>query len=133
LTEESGKNGIPPLIADGPGEEGNLLRERGRLAYYEICTNLVNTYTPANANLLRTVPDPTNRLGIYAYRLPDSRVSGIWVSYEDPENAAKKAQYARVKGLGGVALVDLSLDDFKGICDVTRVQYPILRAVKYNV
>lgn len=104
------------------------------MAYYEICPTLVLASNPNTAStLLKKVPDPTNRLGTYAYRLPASKVKGIWISYEDPEVAGKKAYYAKLKGLGGVAIVDLSLDDFKGSCDATRTQFPILRAVKLNL
>lgn len=66
--------------------------------------------------------------GIYAYRLPDSDdKGGIWIAYEDPESAANKAAYAKAKGLGGVGVDDLTLDDFRGSCN--RDEYAILRAV----
>jgi len=135
LTSESGKSGTPPLKADGAGEKGQYLKTEGIMAYYEFCPNVVSlTSTTASATQLRKVPDTTNRLGTYAFRLPhDSKSKGLWISYDDPEVAAKKAQYARLKGLGGVAIVDLTLDDFKGTCDNTRNLYPILRAAKQNV
>lgn len=135
LTSDSGKTGIPPLKADGPGEAGPYLKEKGTMAYYEICSILTSMNTPnAASTLLRKVSDITNRLGTYSFRLPsDSKSKGLWVSYEDPEVAGKKAYYARLKGLGGVAIVDLSLDDFKGTCDVARTKFPIVQSVKVNL
>jgi chitinase len=134
MTTDSGKTGVPPVKVDGPGEAGPYLKEEGTMAYYEICPILVSASSPNTAStLLKKVPDPTNRLGAYAYRLPASKVKGIWISYEDPEVAGKKAYYAKLKGLGGVAIVDLSLDDFKGSCDATRTKFPILHAVKLNL
>lgn len=66
-------------------------------------------------------------LGDYAYRLPnENEEGGIWIAYEGPEAAANKAAYAKSKGLGGIAVDDLTLDDFHGVC--TRNKYSILRA-----
>ena len=132
LTSDSGKTGVPPLKADGPGEQGPYLKEEGTMAYYEICP-LLTTANDAASTLLKKVTEPTNRLGTYAYRLPASKVKGIWVSYEDPEVAGKKAYYAKVKGLGGVAIVDLSLDDFKGSCTAASTKFPIVQSVKLNL
>lgn len=73
--------------------------------------------------------DPSKRLGSYAYRLPKkSDDTGLWVGYEDTESAAYKAAYVKNKGLGGVAIFDLSLDDPRGVCDGHT--FPILRAAK---
>lgn len=76
----------------------------------------------------RRVPDPTKNLGTYAFRLPKDDVKGIWISFEEPETAKQKAQYVKQNGLGGIALMDLSLDDARGICDSNK--FPILKAVK---
>lgn len=103
------------------------------MAYYEICPLLVTSSASSAATLLKKVPDPQNRLGTYAYRLPASKVKGIWISYEDPEVAGKKAYYARSKGLGGIAIVDLSNDDFRGSCDATHTKFPILVKAKLNL
>lgn len=69
---------------------------------------------------------------MYAFRLPDENENGgIWVGYEDPDSVGNKAAYAKAKGLGGVAMVDLSLDDFRGLCSGDK--YPLLRAAKYRL
>lgn len=134
LTSDSGKTGVPPLKADGPGEEGPYLKESGTMAYYEICPLLTTSHDPNTAStLLKKVPDQTNRLGTYAYRLPASKVKGIWISYEDPDVAGKKAYFAKVKGLGGVTVIDLSTDDFRGSCTAALTKFPILQSVKFNL
>lgn len=70
--------------------------------------------------------------GTYAFRLPDDDGEhGIWVGYEDPDTAGNKASYVKAKGLGGVSINDLSLDDFRGLC--TGDKYPILRAAKFRL
>lgn len=134
LTSESGNSGVPPLLADGAGEEGTHSKIKGTLAYYETCTKIVSpTNANAPAHLLRRVPDPNKRLGTYAYRLqrPDHDQEGFWISFEEPETAAQKANYVKTKGLGGVAVVDMSLDDARGVCDGSK--FPILRSAKINL
>nr|ABM55664.1 putative imaginal disc growth factor [Maconellicoccus hirsutus] len=133
LTTDSGKTGVPPVKkADEEGEEGAYLKEKGRMAYYEICPILSTDANPPST-LLKKVTDSTYRTGSYAFRPADSKKKGIWVSYEDPDVAAKKAYYAKLKGLGGVAIMDLSLDDFKGSCDKTGVKFPITTQAKINL
>lgn len=74
----------------------------------------------------------TSITGTYAFRLPDDNGDGgIWVGYEDPDTAGNKAAYVRAKGLGGIAVDDLTLDDFRGLC--TGDKYPILRAAKFRL
>lgn len=69
--------------------------------------------------------------GTYAFRLPGDDVDGIWAGYEDTDIAGTKAAYVKAKGLGGIAIVDLSLDDFRGLC--TGDKYPLLRAAKFRL
>lgn len=68
-------------------------------------------------------------LFIFQYRLPDEKGNfGVWVSFEDPETAGNKAGYAKTNGLAGVAIHDLTMDDFRGAC--TGEKFPILRAAR---
>lgn len=136
LEDGATQTGVPPIrdISE-PGPQGIHSKQPGLLSYSEICTKLPN---PSNNNLkgedapLRKVTDPSKRFGTYAYRIPDSDGNfGIWVGYEDPDTASNKGGYVRDKGLGGVAIHDLSYDDFRGTC--TGDKYPILRAAKYRV
>lgn len=119
----------------GPAAPGIQTKQEGVLSYPEICTKLTN---PQNKDLkgengpIRKVGDPTKRYGSYGFRLPDSSGSfGIWLGYEDPETAGNKAAYVRAKNLGGVAIFDLTLDDFRGACSGDK--FPILRAARYRL
>lgn len=136
MIEDSGITGVPPLRTDKEGIiEGIQTKTPGLLSWPEVCSKLPN---PGNMHLkgedapLRKVGDPTKRFGSYAYRLPDNDGNfGMWVGYEDPDTAGNKAGYVRAKGLGGIGIFDLSLDDFRGSC--TGDKFPILRAAKYRL
>ncbi|XP_034099995.1 chitinase-like protein Idgf3 [Drosophila albomicans] len=126
-----------PVVTNTNGEAqaGPQTKTPGMLNWAEICKLLPN---PSNVNgkggdaPIKRVSDSTKRLGSFAYRVADSDgAHGLWVSYDDPETAGSKAQYARAKNLGGVALFDLTLDDFRGQC--TGDRFPMLRAIKYRL
>lgn len=133
---------LSPLIfnlvnekTEGPGAQGIQSNIPGLLSWAEICAKLPN---PSNQNLkgedapLRRVNDPSKRFGSYAFRVPDSDKNfGVWVGFEDPDTAGNKAAYVRAKGLGGISIFDLSLDDFRGSCSGDK--FPILRAAKYRL
>ncbi|XP_063224307.1 chitinase-like protein EN03 [Bacillus rossius redtenbacheri] len=130
LTADSAPSGVPPLDADGPGAEGSLTTTPGLLAYPEVCALIPNPNQRVTGSLLRKVSDPSQKLGTYAFRLPDPETEegGLWVGYEDPDTAGNKATYARHKGLGGITAADITLDDFKGVC--SGYKYPVLKAAK---
>ncbi|KAK4880772.1 hypothetical protein RN001_008918 [Aquatica leii] len=131
MTKDSGLSGVPPIDhIKGPGEAGPNTKEEGLLSYEEVCVLLSNPQHLPNS--LRKVGDPTGKYGTYAFKLPEkSGHGGMWVSYEDPHTAENKASYVRSKGLGGIAIVDLTLDDFRGLC--TGNKYPILRAARLRL
>ncbi|GBP97637.1 Chitinase-like protein EN03 [Eumeta japonica] len=133
LDSESEIAGVPPIHTDGAGEAGPYTKTEGILSYPEICAKLINpNHQKGMRPYLRKVTDPSKRFGTYAFRLPDdSGEAGLWISYEDPDTAGQKASYVKSKGLGGVSIVDLSMDDFRGLC--TGDKYPILRAAKYRL
>ncbi|XP_071451236.1 chitinase-like protein EN03 [Hetaerina americana] len=116
---------LPPATSEGPGEVGPYTNTLGMLAYYEICHNISH---PGIGDMfgLSNFPDPTRKLGPYAHRCGDH--NPIWVGYDDLDFAGAKAAYAKSKGLGGIAMWDISLDDFGGVCSVTK--FPLLRAAK---
>ncbi|XP_046478950.1 chitinase-like protein Idgf4 [Neodiprion pinetum] len=130
LTADSQISGVPPLDVDGPGAEGPQTLTPGLLSYTEVCTRLTETTL---GTILRRVSDPSKKYGSYAYQSYNDATGadGIWVGYEDPDTAGNKANYVKAKGLGGVAIVDLSLDDFRGVC--TGDKFPITRAAKYKL
>ncbi|XP_012288384.1 chitinase-like protein Idgf4 isoform X2 [Orussus abietinus] len=129
LTSDSQISGVPPIETDGPGAEGPHTATPGLLSYAEVCSRL----TEHAVGRLRRVGDPSKKYGSYAYQPYNEETSadGIWVGYEDPDTAGNKASYAKAKGLGGVAIYDISLDDFRGVC--TGDKFPITRAAKYKL
>nr|QFZ95587.1 imaginal disc growth factor [Acanthobrahmaea europaea] len=133
LDSDSEIAGVPPLHTDGAGEAGPYTKIEGLLSYPEVCAKLINpNHQKGMRPHLRKVTDPSKRFGTYAFRLPDDNgEGGLWVSYEDPDTAGQRASYVKSKNLGGVSLVDLSLDDFRGTC--TGDKYPLLRAAKYRL
>lgn len=124
--------GAPPVAADGEAAEGVQTRTRGLYSYPEICGMIlsqVNKDLKGEHAPLKKVVDPTKRYGTYAFRLPDENGSnGIWVGFEEPESAGSKASFVRGKGLGGVAVFDLSLEDFRGAC--SGAKFPIVTKIK---
>ncbi|XP_039484715.1 imaginal disk growth factor 6 [Drosophila santomea] len=136
LTDDSGDTGVPPVkdVKDEAPVGGNS-QVAGIYSWPEVCAllpNQNNAYSKGASAPLTKVQDPAKRFGSYAYRAADKKGdNGIWVSFEDPDTAADKAGYVRTENLGGVALFDLSYDDFRGLC--TNEKYPILRAVKYRL
>ncbi|XP_034943964.1 chitinase-like protein Idgf4 [Chelonus insularis] len=129
LTSDSAISGVPPIVTDGPGAEGPHTTTPGLLSYGEVCARL----TESSVGRLRRVGDPSKKYGSYAYQPynSDTGADGIWVGYEDPDTAGNKASYAKAKGLGGVAIYDLSTDDFRGTC--TGDKFPIVRAAKLKL
>ena len=77
---------------------------------------------------MKRTPDFSKNQGPFAYRSPkDSETAGIWVSYEEPESVVHKKSYVLSNGLGGIGLSDLSMDDFRGSCNLGR-KFPLLKA-----
>ncbi|XP_030381285.1 chitinase-like protein Idgf5 [Scaptodrosophila lebanonensis] len=132
MSRDSGITGYPPIPAtEGAAPMGKQTGVPGLLSWPEVCELLQVPFNKDKAPL-RKVGDPTKRFGIYAYHAAeDEGEKGIWVGYEDPTSAAIKAGYVHAKGLGGVALFDISLDDFRGQC--ADEKYPILRSIKYKL
>ncbi|XP_053678897.1 mucin-5AC-like [Anopheles nili] len=102
--------------ADGPGEQGDATREKGYLAYYEICSNLKESSD-------WTVVQPNSKaMGPYAYK------GNQWVGYDDEAIARRKAKYVAENGLGGIMFWSIDNDDFRGTCH--GKPYPIIEAAK---
>lgn len=136
LTKDSNQSARPIVTnTDGPAFGGPQSKKPGLLSWTEICLSLPS---PSNAGktgsqaALQQVSDDKRKFGVYAYRLPDANGEhGVWTSYDNPETAAIKAGYAKNRNLGGIALFDLTLDDFRGQCSGDK--YPMLRAIKYRL
>ncbi|XP_030240858.1 probable chitinase 10 [Drosophila navojoa] len=103
--------GIP---ASGPGDAGELTKQPGMLAYYEICQRI-------RKQKWQTGRDAERKSGPYAM-LRDQ-----WVGYEDAASVEAKARYAVNNDFGGVAAWTVDLDDFQNRC--CSEPFPLLRAV----
>lgn len=105
----------PGSPAEGPAEAGKATREKGYLAYYEICEKI------AAEDWIVEKPDP-EAVGPYAFKGDE------WVGYDDEEAVMKKAQYVRDQELGGIMFWSIDNDDFRGTC--TGRKYPLIEAAK---
>ncbi|XP_047533085.1 mucin-5AC isoform X2 [Vanessa atalanta] len=127
--------------ADGPGEQGDATREKGYLAYYEICEALKpknkkraiasdEEYEEDSSSEEEeeeeedwTVMYPNkNAMGPVAYK------GNQWVGYDDIDIVKKKAEYVAENGLGGIMFWSIDNDDFRGTCH--GKPYPLIEAAK---
>lgn len=132
LTPNSGLSGLPVVPdTDGSAQQSH----QGMFSWPEICAKLSRNNTGEYRGKkapLRKVTDLTQKYGNYALRPADENGEyGLWVSFDDPDFAGIKAAYAKSRNLGGVALFDLSNDDFLGLC--TGEKFPIVRSAKYFI
>ncbi|XP_031766318.2 mucin-5AC isoform X3 [Galleria mellonella] len=128
--------------ADGPGEQGDATREKGYLAYYEICEALKpkekkrsvrqnddeddeeedsEESTEVDEPWTVMYPNP-NAMGPVAFK------GNQWVGYDDVEIVKKKAEYVAENGLGGIMFWSIDNDDFRGNCH--EKPYPLIEAAK---
>ncbi len=101
--------------AEGPAEQGKATREKGYLAYYEICEKI------ASDSWIVERPDP-EAVGPYAYKGDE------WVGYDDEETVAMKAKYVADQELGGIMFWSIDNDDFRGTCNGRK--YPLIETAK---
>ncbi|XP_013411097.1 chitotriosidase-1 [Lingula anatina] len=95
------------------GEAGAYTKTEGALAYFEICELVYKGVTRRWDGVQQ---------GPYLYR------DSLWVGYDSPRSVGIKSSYVMRKGLGGVMLWALDLDDFSGnFCKKGR--YPLLTTV----
>uniref|UniRef100_A0A2P2I1P3 Mucin-5AC-like n=1 Tax=Hirondellea gigas TaxID=1518452 RepID=A0A2P2I1P3_9CRUS len=90
--------------AIGPATPGKYTKEKGFLAFYEVCELMANEGWEAQKPYPRTV-------GPYAHKGDE------WVGYDDEGMVTTKAEYVRETGLGGIMFWSLDTDDFHGICN----------------
>lgn len=106
--------------AAGPGTPGQSTDIPGLMSYLEICEQLNKV---AASPLTKIITDVSEN-GNVAYRFKSGGFEGMWVAYESPESAKSKADFVKNQDLGGIAICDLSLDDYRGDCHGRT--YPIL-------
>ncbi|KZC14844.1 Acidic mammalian chitinase [Dufourea novaeangliae] len=102
--------------ADGPGIEGDATREKGYLAYYEICDSL------GQSEDWEVIQPNPKAMGPYAFK------GDQWVGYDDEDIVRLKARYANDKNLGGIMFWTIDNDDFRGKCHDRP--YPLIEAAK---
>jgi len=96
----------PPPAPDAcAGTAGQYTAQTGFLAYYEICSAI-------QSGGWTVVTNPGLLMGPYSYSLSTKQ----WVGYDDVNMAIHKTSYALSKGLGGVMVWDMSMDDFHNTC-----------------
>ncbi|KAJ8319360.1 hypothetical protein KUTeg_004451 [Tegillarca granosa] len=100
--------------AKGAGSAGSFTREKGFLAYYEVCEKLNQGWTSV-WNDQQQVP--------YAYN------GDQWVGYDNVKSIEIKSRYIVERGLGGGMIWALDLDDFNGKTCNTG-DYPLINAMK---
>lgn len=98
----------------GPGNAGEITRQPGMLAYYEICQMIRKQKWLSGR-------DGSGKSGPYATS------KNQWVGYEDPDSVAVKAKYVVNSGFGGIAAWTLDLDDFSNQC--CNEAFPLLKSV----
>ena len=54
-----------------------------------------------------------------------------WVSYEDPRSVEEKVTYVNMKGMAGLAVNHIAMDDFRGECSNTT--FPLLRSIQAHL
>ncbi|KAG5346619.1 CHIT1 protein, partial [Acromyrmex charruanus] len=102
--------------ADGPGTEGEATREKGYLAYYEICESIIDS------DEWEVVQPNPKAMGPYAFK------DNQWVGYDDEDIVKLKAHYVNEKKLGGIMFWSIDNDDFRGKCHGRP--YPLIEAAK---
>ncbi|XP_058453659.1 endochitinase-like [Malaya genurostris] len=108
--KDSNKNGLGAPI-EGAGEKGEFTASEGFMAFYEICKRIQNSWT-------------INRDG--TGKVPFISQNDQWIGYDDIESLELKVNLVKQKGLAGIMIYALDMDDFHGICGR---RYPILEYI----
>nr|XP_006218557.1 chitotriosidase-1 isoform X5 [Vicugna pacos] len=102
-------------LATGPGTPGPFTKERGLLAYYEICS--------WKGAAERRTEDQ---------KVPYAFQGNQWVGFDDVESFKAKVSYLKQKGLGGAMVWTLDMDDFAGFfCN--QGQYPLIKMLSLEL
>ncbi|XP_050003834.1 chitinase-3-like protein 1 isoform X2 [Alexandromys fortis] len=113
FTLASSEMGVGAPIS-GPGLPGRFTKEKGVLAYYEICDFL------KGADVHR----------ILGQQVPYATKGNQWVGYDDQESVRNKVQYLKSKQLAGAMVWALDLDDFRGSFCGQNLRFPLTNAIK---
>jgi len=97
----------------GPANAGTYTREKGYLAYYEVCKMIAS--------------------GGSVYRDAERQVPHVvlgdqWIGYDDEQSLTTKVKWMKAQGYGGWMIWALDIDDFNGnFCG--KGKYPLLNAM----
>lgn len=89
---------VGALIA-GAGKAGFYTKEKGLLAFFEVCNEL-NNKTKVKWVAEQLVP----------YAVTDDQ----WIGYDNPTSVKLKSQWLKQNGFGGASIWTLDMDDFLG-------------------
>uniref|UniRef100_UPI00398F3E29 acidic mammalian chitinase-like isoform X2 n=1 Tax=Pristiophorus japonicus TaxID=55135 RepID=UPI00398F3E29 len=112
FTLSSAATGVGAPVS-GPGQAGQLTREAGFLAYYEICTFMKTATT----------------LLIEDQQVPYAFKDNQWIGFDNPRSFMIKAQWLKNNNFGGVMVWALDLDDFSGT-KCNEGVYPLINTLK---
>lgn len=102
------------VAARGPGKAGEITKQPGMLAYYEICDRIKNKNW-------RKGRESSKKSG------PFAMFGDQWVGFEDAESVAMKAKYVIDSGFGGIAAWTVDLDDYSNHCCMEA--FPLLKSI----
>uniref|UniRef100_A0A1A9WKD4 chitinase n=1 Tax=Glossina brevipalpis TaxID=37001 RepID=A0A1A9WKD4_9MUSC len=100
--------------SQGPGDAGEITKQPGMLAYYEICQRI-------RKGKWLVGRDAERKAG------PFAMLRNQWASFEDAASVEAKARYAVNMGFAGVAAWTIDLDDFQNRC--CSESFPLLSAI----
>jgi len=109
---------------EGPIVGGPHTGEAGMWSYLEILEAFNNDSLPV---LPDATPHGWTDTIDGCYKAPYTINGPYWIGYDNPESIALKAQMANYRGLGGIMVFGLDLDDFKGKFGES---YPITKTAK---
>lgn len=111
-TLQNAADTAPGSRATGPGETGPFTNDPGLLGYFELCEKFKDANWTVEVD--RTAQCP------YAYR------GKQWVGYENEQSLEEKSKWVTAKGLAGIYVYTLDMDDYRGKCGEP---YPLVRSL----
>ncbi|XP_029845198.1 endochitinase [Ixodes scapularis] len=112
VLQDSNKTQVGAPIKDAPAVPGPFIGSTEIMAYYEICTNIVDEIATREFDKEAMCP----------YIHYDDQ----WIGYEDEESVGAKMDFIIKEGYAGVMVYNNDMDDFNGVCGKT---HPLLKTI----